>query len=137
MTELTAHQKLVIYPRISDGPLIWSVLQPLHFEDEHQVTELRLCNFLVRIVPLRDINRSELGDQRPTLQPVRGVPCEPSLPIEMRRARGEEAFLLTNRFKPPQITLSSSPISTRRESASEPQPQYFLQIRIPYNRISI
>ena len=38
-----------------------------------------------------------MGDRRPTLQPVRGVTYEPSLPNGMRRACGREAILLERR----------------------------------------
>ena len=37
------------------------------------------------------------GDRRPTLQPVRGVTYEPSLPNGMRRAYGREAIRLKRR----------------------------------------
>ena len=37
------------------------------------------------------------GDRRPTLQPVRGVTYEPSLPNGMRRACGREAIRLERR----------------------------------------
>ena len=38
-----------------------------------------------------------MGDRRPTLQPVRGVTYEPSLPKGMRRACGREAIRLERR----------------------------------------
>ena len=38
-----------------------------------------------------------MGDRRPTLQPVRGVTYEPSLPNGMRRACGREAIRLERR----------------------------------------
>ena len=38
-----------------------------------------------------------MGDRRPTLQPVRGVTYEPSLPNGMRRACGREAIRLKRR----------------------------------------
>ena len=41
--------------------------------------------------------QSTMGDRRPTLQPVRGVTYEPSLPNGMRRACGREAIRLERR----------------------------------------
>ena len=53
------------------------------------------------------------GDRRPTLQPVRGVTYEPSLPNGMRRACGREAIRLERRRHRGSSSSSVAEFSTR------------------------
>ena len=52
---------------------------------------------IYRIKVYKDVKVNLTGDRRPTLQPVRGVTYEPSLPNGMRRACGREAIRLERR----------------------------------------
>ena len=68
----------------------------------HVIESFKLDNMIIRSIINTFSNNLLIktpssGDRRPTLQPVRGVTYEPSLPKGMRRACGRKTIRLERR----------------------------------------